>query len=68
MSTAPNGPLAWESPYAVGEAQEIAKRQKKKKKRIENDKTIPFIILDSKILNKIPANGILQCILKYIKT
>lgn len=24
--------------------------------------------LDSKILNKVPANGILQCILKYIKT
>lgn len=24
--------------------------------------------LDSKILNKIPASGILQCVLKYIKT
>lgn len=35
---------------------------------IENYKTILFVILDSKILNEIPANGILQCILKYIKT
>ena len=25
-------PLAWESPYAAGAAQEMAKRQKKKKK------------------------------------
>ena len=30
MSTAPTGPLAWESPYAAGAAQEIAKRQKTK--------------------------------------
>lgn len=36
--------------------------------RIKNYKTIPLIVLDSKILNEIPANGILQCILKYIKT
>ena len=28
---APIGPLAWEPPYAAGAAQEIAKRQKKKK-------------------------------------
>ena len=28
--TAPIGPLAWEHPYAMGAAQEIAKRQKKK--------------------------------------
>ena len=26
-------PLAWETPYAVGEAQEMAKRQKDKKKK-----------------------------------
>ncbi|RKM63542.1 hypothetical protein C0984_19540, partial [Clostridioides difficile] len=26
-------PLAWEPPYATGAAQEMAKRQKKKKKR-----------------------------------
>lgn len=31
-------------------------------------KTIPPLVLVSKIPNKIPANGILQCILKYIKT
>ena len=30
-ATAPIRPLAWEPPYAVGEAQEMAKRQKKKK-------------------------------------
>ena len=31
VATAPIQPLAWEPPYAVGAAQEIAKRQKKKK-------------------------------------
>ena len=31
-ATAPIRPLAWEPPYAAGAAQEIAKRQKKKKK------------------------------------
>ena len=29
-ATAPIQPLAWEPPYAMGAAQEIAKRQKKK--------------------------------------
>ena len=29
-ATAPIQPLAWEHPYAVGAAQEMAKRQKKK--------------------------------------
>ena len=29
VAAAPIGPLAWESPCAVGVAQEIAKRQKK---------------------------------------
>ena len=33
VATAPIRPLAWESPYAVGAAQEIAKRQKAKKKK-----------------------------------
>ena len=28
-ATAPINPLAWEPPYAMGAAQEIAKRQKK---------------------------------------
>jgi len=32
-ATAPIRPLAWEPPYAAGVAQEMAKRQKKKKKR-----------------------------------
>ena len=31
-ATAPIQPLAWEPPYAAGAAQEMAKRQKKKKK------------------------------------
>ena len=31
VATAPIGPLAWEPPYAVGAAQEMAKRQKKEK-------------------------------------
>ena len=30
-ATAPIGPLAWEPSYAVGAAQEMAKRRKKKK-------------------------------------
>ena len=32
-ATAPIRPLTWEPPYATGAAQEMAKRQKKKKKR-----------------------------------
>ena len=31
-ATALIGPLAWEPPYAAGVAQEMAKRQRKKKK------------------------------------
>ena len=34
-ATAPIRPLAWEPLYAVGVAQEMAKRQKKKKKERE---------------------------------
>ena len=30
-ATAPIGPLVWEPPYAVGVAQEIAKKDQKKK-------------------------------------
>jgi len=33
LATAPIRLLAWEPPYAMGVAQEMAKRQKKKKKR-----------------------------------
>jgi len=32
-ATAPIGPLAWEPQYAAGAAQEMAKRQKRKKKK-----------------------------------
>ena len=38
-ATAPIGPLAWEPPYAVGAAQEMAKRQKEKKKTKNCSKT-----------------------------
>ena len=34
VASAPIRSLAWEPPYAVGAAQEMAKRQKKKKKQI----------------------------------
>ena len=33
VATAPIRPLAWEPPYAVGAAQEMAKRQKNKTKQ-----------------------------------
>ena len=35
VATAPIGPLAWESLYTMGAAQEKVKRQKKKKKKKE---------------------------------
>ena len=38
VATAPIGPLAWEPPYAVGAAQEIAKKTKKKKKKRQKKK------------------------------
>ena len=31
VATAPMGPLAWEPPYAMGAAQEMAERQKQNK-------------------------------------
>ena len=34
-ATAPNGPLAWEPPYAVGAALEKAKRQKNKRSQTQ---------------------------------
>ena len=40
-ATARIGPLAWESPYAAGAAQGMAKRQKKKKVRV---KLIDFVV------------------------
>ena len=33
VATAPTGALAWEPPYAMGVAPEMAKRQKKKEKK-----------------------------------
>jgi len=36
VATALIRPLAWEPPYAMGAAQEIAKKKKKKKERKEN--------------------------------
>ena len=43
VATAPIGPLAWEPPYAVGVAQEIAKRQKKEN---ETEKTFLFMFTE----------------------
>ena len=34
VATAPIRPLAWEPPYAVGVAQEITKKKKKRKKNL----------------------------------
>ena len=42
--TAPIRPLAWESPYAAGAAQEIAKKTKKKKKKISWGGLLPIEI------------------------
>ena len=38
VATAPIRPLAWEPPYAEGAALEMAKRQKAKKKKIQEQK------------------------------
>ena len=34
VATAPIRPLAWETPYAAGAAQEIAKKKRQKKKKV----------------------------------
>ena len=58
-ATAPIRPLAWETPYATGAAQEIAKRQNKKtktKKQIKrkNNKNHMIISIDEeKAFNKV---------------
>ena len=51
VATTPIGPLAWESPYAAGVAQdqEIAKRPKKKKKAIYDKHTENIIINGEKL-------------------
>ena len=41
MATALIRPLAWEPPYAMGAAQEIAKTRQKKKKKEKKD-TLTF--------------------------
>ena len=45
-------PLAWESPYAAGAAQEIAKRQKKKKKGCQKRTKILFLVYMNKNVTK----------------
>ena len=47
VATAPIGPLAWEPPYAVGAAQEIAKRPKKKKINKRKVKNHMIISIDA---------------------
>ena len=39
VATAPIGPLAWEPPHAMGVAQEMAKRQKKIKRKKKEKET-----------------------------
>jgi len=51
VAAAPIQPLAWEPPYAVGAAQEIAKKDKKKKK----DSTFNSF-------GYIPRNGIVMAV------
>ena len=48
VATAPIRPLAWESPYAAGAAQEMAKRQKNLKNK--NNKIKPTERLGSCII------------------
>ena len=45
VATAPIRPLAWEPPYAMGAAQEMAKRQKNKTKQKKKQKTAPLCLL-----------------------
>ena len=41
VATAPIGHLAWESPYAVGVTQEMAKKDKKQKQKLGAHKCQP---------------------------
>ena len=47
------GPLAWEPPYATGVAQEMAKRQKKKKESqiSQHSRKSPFISQKARLYN-----------------
>ena len=49
-ATAPIRPLAWEPPYAAGAAQEIAKGQKKKKKKRIFLKGVPVLAQQKRML------------------
>ena len=42
-ATTPIGPLAWEPPYAIGAAQEMAKRQKKTPKNKKQNCHLGFL-------------------------
>jgi len=48
-ATAPIRPLAWEPPYAAGAAQEIAKRQKKRKKEKEKSTCLETYVLHTHV-------------------
>ena len=73
MATAPIRPLAWEPPYAAGAAQEIAKKQKRKKrKKFSNDSQKIYIIsltvrgqIFMMVLLQIVSESNLFYILKY---
>ena len=51
-------PLAWEPPYAAGEAQEMAKRQKKKKRIIHH--VFRSAVLESHYLGSKPSSAIMR--------
>ena len=50
VATAPIRPLAWETPYAVGAAQEMATRQKKRKKKVSIVLDLLYEIITSSII------------------
>ena len=50
-ATAPIGPVAWEPPYAVGVALEIAKKTKKKEREREREKTFKYLPLLQLLIN-----------------
>ena len=58
VATALIRPLAWESPYAVGAAQEMSKKTKKKKKNIIGDKELHYIMIKGSIQEDITIANI----------
>ena len=49
-AVAPIRPLAWEPPYAAGEAQEMAKRQRQKQNKTKNKQKTPILKSSGKLI------------------